>query len=105
MQGFFAELKRRRVYRVALGYGVAASALVQVGGTVLPIFHAPEWAQQLFVALLALGFPIALVLAWAFDITSTGIQRTDSPFAQLSRGRVWVLAVAGTVIASLAFAG
>jgi TolB-like protein/predicted Zn-dependent protease len=105
MAGFFEELKHRRVYRVALAYGVAAGALVQVGGTILPIFHAPEWTQQLFVALLALGFPIALVLAWAFDITSTGIQRTVSPVAQLNRRRVWALALAGTLIAGVALTG
>jgi hypothetical protein len=102
MAGFFEELKHRRVYRVALAYVVAASALVQIGGTVLPIFHAPDWTQQLFVALLALGFPIGLVLAWAFDITSTGIQRTVSPVANLNRRRVWALALAGTLIAGVA---
>ena len=105
MAGFFEELKNRRVYRVALAYGVAASALVQIGGTVLPIFHAPEWAQQLFVALLALGFPLALVLAWAFDITSSGIQRTVSPVSHHNRRRIWVLALAGSLVAALALAG
>ena len=58
----------RRVYRVALGYVVAGSATVQVVGTVLPIFHAPDSARQLFVVLVALGFPFALVLAWSFDV-------------------------------------
>ena len=105
MAGFFEELKNRRVYRVALAYGVAASALVQIGGTVLPIFHAPEWAQQLFVALLALGFPLTLVLAWAFDITSSGIQRTVSPVSHHNRRRIWVLALAGSLVAALALAG
>ena len=76
MRGFFRELKERRVYRVALAYVVVASGLVQIGGTILPIFHAAEWVQQLFVVLIAVGFPFALVLAWAFDITSEGIQRT-----------------------------
>ena len=78
MRGFFRELKQRRVYRVALAYGVVASGLVQIGGTILPIFHAAEWVQQLFVVLIAVGFPFALVLAWAFDITRTGIQRTPN---------------------------
>ena len=75
MRGFFRELKDRRVYRVALAYGVVASGLVQIGGTILPIFAAPPWVQQVFVVLIAVGFPFALVLAWAFDITSSGIQR------------------------------
>ena len=62
MRAFFHELKRRRVYRVALAYGIFASAMIQVGGTILPIFHAPEWGQQVFVMLIAIGFPFALVL-------------------------------------------
>jgi TolB-like protein/Tfp pilus assembly protein PilF len=107
MRGFFGELKHRRVYRVALGYGVAASALVQIGGTILPIFHAPEWVQQLFVVLIAIGFPFALVLAWAFDITSTGIQRTESAagLRVTHRRQIWVLAAVGTAIAALALVG
>ena len=75
---FLRELKQRRVYRVALAYGIAGSALVQIGGTVLSIFHASEWVQQLFVVILAVGFPIALMLAWAFDITAAGIERTPN---------------------------
>ena len=78
MRGFLRELKHRRVYRVALAYGVVASGLVQIGGTILPIFTAPPWVQQVFVVLVAVGFPFALVLAWAFDITSSGIQRTPN---------------------------
>ena len=107
MRGFFRELKQRRVYRVALAYGVVASGLVQIGGTILPIFHAAEWVQQLFVVLIAIGFPFALVLAWAFDLTSTGIQRTVnvSGLHVTSRRQVWVLALVGTAIAALALSG
>jgi len=107
MRGFFRELKHRRVYRVALAYGVVASGLVQIGGTILPIFHTPEWAQQLFVVLIAIGFPFALVLAWAFDITSTGIQRTSSVtgLRVTSRRQVWVLALLGTALAGLFLSG
>ncbi len=107
MRGFFRELKQRRVYRVALAYGVVASGLVQIGGTILPIFHASEWVQQIFVVLIAVGFPFALVLAWAFDITSTGIQRTAnvSGLHVTSRRQVWVLALVGTAIAALALSG
>jgi len=82
MSSIFSELKRRRVYRVALAYGVIASALIQVGGTILPIFHAPDWAQQVFVVLIAVGFPLALVLAWVFDLTTEGIQRTSNAEAR-----------------------
>src|SRR5213082_814061 len=78
MRAFFHELKRRRVYRVALAYGIFASAMIQVGGTILPIFHAPEWGQQVFVVLIAIGFPFALVLGWLYDITAEGIRRTPN---------------------------
>ena len=107
MRGFFRELKERRVYRVALAYVVVASGLVQIGGTILPIFHAAEWVQQLFVVLIAVGFPFALVLAWAFDITSEGIQRTASVSGLhvTSRRQVWVLALVGTALAALALSG
>ena len=63
MGSIFQELKRRRVYRVALAYGIFASAMIQVGGTILPIFHAREWIQQVFVVLIALGFPLSLAQA------------------------------------------
>src|ERR1041385_6658863 len=107
MRGFFRELQQRRVYRVALAYGVVASGLVQIGGTILRIFPAPEWAQQLFVVLIALGFPFALVLAWAFDITSSGIQRTAdvTGLRVTHRRQLWVLALVGTAIAALALSG
>lgn len=107
MKSFFSELKRRRVYRVALAYGIFASAMIQVGGTILPIFHAPEWSQQVFVVLIATGFPFALALAWVFDITSKGIQRT--PNAQglqvYSRRQLWLVSFFGALIAALTLAG
>jgi TolB-like protein len=104
MGSFFRELKDRRVYRVALAYGVIASGLVQIGGTILPIFAAPPWVQQVFVVLVAVGFPFALVLAWAFDITSSGIQRTPNVsglHVPVTR-QVWTLAGLGTALAALA---
>src|SRR3979411_2711412 len=78
MRTFFGELKRRRVYRVALAYGIFASAMIQVGGTILPIFHAHQWVQQVFIVLIAAGFPLALILGWVYDITAEGIQRTPN---------------------------
>ncbi len=104
MRGFFRELKHRRVYRVALAYGVIASGFVQIGGTVLPIFLVPVWLQQILIVLVAVGFPFALVLAWAFDITSSGIQRTPNINGlHVSHSRpVWALAGVGTGIAALA---
>jgi TolB-like protein/Tfp pilus assembly protein PilF len=104
MKTFFEELKNRRVYRVALGYAVAGSAVVQVVGTVMPIFHAPDWAQQLFVVLVALGFPFALVLAWSFDVKAGTIKRARAgrgSTAVANRRRAWLVAAVGSVIAML----
>src|SRR5438477_9144233 len=107
MRAFFHELKRRRVYRVALAYGIFASAMIQVGGTILPIFHAPEWGQQVFVVLIAIGFPFALVLGWLYDITAEGIQRTpNAKGLRVYSGRqLCLVAVAVTSIAAPAHAG
>src|SRR3954447_707604 len=74
-RNFFAELKRRNVYKVAVAYAVAAWLLIQVATQVFPFFEIPNWAVRLVVVLLALGFPVALILAWAFEITPEGIKR------------------------------
>jgi TolB-like protein/regulator of sirC expression with transglutaminase-like and TPR domain len=107
MTSLFSELKRRRVYRVALAYGVFASAMIQVGGTILPIFHAPEWSQQVFVVLIVTGFPFALVLAWIFDITREGIRRTPNAkgLRVYSKRQLWVVSAVGTLIAVLTLIG
>src|SRR4051794_4758439 len=76
MRSFFAELKRRKVYRVAIAYAVVAWVLIQIDTQVFPYF-VPTWAVKLGVVLVALGFPVALLLSWAFDITPQGIQRTE----------------------------
>src|SRR5438105_5390837 len=102
MKTFFQELKNRRVYRVAIAYAIAGSATVQVVGTVLPIFHAPDWAQQLFVVLIALGFPMALVLAGSFDVEAGTIKKARAGpggTAVANRRRVWIVAGVGSVIA------
>src|SRR5438067_1863386 len=72
-----SELKRRNVYKVAVAYAVVGWLVIQVSSTVLPTFHAPEWVVQTLVVLVLLGFPIALVLAWAFELTPEGIKRTE----------------------------
>jgi TolB-like protein len=74
---FFAELKRRNVYKVAAAYAVVGWLVIQVSSTVLPTFHAPEWVVQTLMALVALGFPIALLIAWAFELTPQGLKRTE----------------------------
>ena len=74
-KNFFAELKRRNVYKVAVAYLVGAWLIfVQVAAQVLPLFEIPTWALRLLVLLFVLGFPAALILAWAFEITPEGIQ-------------------------------
>src|SRR5258705_3588505 len=74
-RNFFAELKRRNVYKVAVAYGVVAWVLIQVATQVFPFFEIPNWAVQLDVLVMVIGFPIATVLAWAIEMTPEGIQR------------------------------
>jgi adenylate cyclase len=74
---FFAELKRRNVYKVAVAYAVVGWLLVQVTTQVFPIFEIPNWVLRLIVLGIIIGFPIALVLAWAFELTPEGIRRTE----------------------------
>jgi TolB-like protein len=73
--GFFQELKRRNVYRVAAVYGVIGWLLVEVASVIFPTFSAPEWVMQVFTSLMILGFPVALIFAWAYEITPEGIKR------------------------------
>src|SRR6478672_7471383 len=72
---FFAELKRRNVYKAAAAYAVVSWLIIQIATQVFPFFEIPNWAVRLVVVLLVLGFPVALILAWAFEITPEGIKR------------------------------
>lgn len=94
-RNFFAELKRRNVYKVAIAYAVVAWLLIQAGSILFPTFEAPGWVMKVFVLVIALGFPIALVLAWAFELTPEGIARTDEDAAVSRRrgSRVWIYVV------------
>jgi TolB-like protein/Flp pilus assembly protein TadD len=76
-RNLFAELKRRNVYKVAVAYAVVAWLLVQAASILFPTFEAPAWVMKVFVAVLVLGFPIALVFSWAFEITPEGIKREE----------------------------
>jgi len=76
LKKFFAELKRRRVYSVAIAYVVGGWALAQGIAQVLPVFDIPNWVVRLIVVLIVLGFPVALTLSWSFDFTRYGIVRT-----------------------------
>ncbi len=77
MNSFFRELKRRNVYKVAAGYAVIGWLLIQIAATILPAFHMPEGLFQSFVIVVALGFPVALIIAWAFEMTPEGMKRTE----------------------------
>jgi TolB-like protein/Tfp pilus assembly protein PilF len=79
MSGFFEEVQRRKVYRVAAAYIIAAGFIIQIGSAVFPALNVPGWAFRLVVVLLLMGFPIALILAWAYDVTPQGIRATPAP--------------------------
>jgi len=76
-KNFFAELKRRNVYKVAIAYAVVAWLLMQVASQIFPFFEIPNWAVRLVVLLLIIGFPVAMILAWAFELTPEGIKRAE----------------------------
>jgi len=101
-KGFFGELKRRNVYKVAVAYAVIGWLVMQVAATVVPALHLPYAITTGVVVLTLLGFPIALVLAWAFELTSEGIKRTedvDRSARDASTNRVWVyVAVIGALL-------
>jgi hypothetical protein len=69
MKRFFAELKRRNVYKIAVAYAIVAWLLIQAASILFPTFEAPPWVMKIFVTAVFFGFPIALVLAWAFELT------------------------------------
>src|SRR3989441_12790493 len=95
IDNFFAELKRRNVYKVAVAYAVVAWLLMQIASQIFPFFEIPNWAVRLVVLLLIIGFPIALIIAWAFEVTPEGIKRTEAADAagQRSRGGAWIYIV------------
>ena len=109
-RNFFGELKRRNVYKVAIAYAVVAWLLMQVASQIFPFFEIPNWAVRLVVLVLIIGFPIALILAWAFELTPEGIKRTEDvdlrPTLTRKTGRkldFFIIAVLLLVIAILLF--
>jgi len=94
-RNFFAELKRRNVYKVAVAYAVVAWLLMQVASQIFPFFEIPNWVVRLVVLILIIGFPVALIIAWAFEVTPEGIKRTEAADAagQRSRGVAWIYVV------------
>ncbi|MCP5347136.1 MAG: hypothetical protein R3F41_14230 [Gammaproteobacteria bacterium] len=80
MGSFFQELRRRSVFKVAAVYAVTSWLIIQIAGEILPTFEAPIWVNQVIILVLALGFPVAIILAWAFELTSEGIAKsTETP--------------------------
>ena len=103
MTGFFEEVKRRKVYRVAAAYIIAAGGIIQLASATFPAWELPNWSLRLVILLLLVGFPIALILAWAFDITSQGIQATpDTPAPRTRRRRNIIMLIATGVVISAA---
>ena len=103
MSGFFEELKRRKVYRVAITYVVAAWALAQGLAQVLPVFDIPNSVIRVVIALMLIGFPVALVLAWVFDVTPQGIKTTPTAASrtQIRRNIITLVAI-GVIVSSAA---
>jgi TolB-like protein/Flp pilus assembly protein TadD len=106
MSGFFEEVKRRKVYRVAAAYIIAAGFIIQIGSAVFPAWELPNWTFRLVVVLLLIGFPIALILAWAYDVTPQGIRATpttSAPGAHRRRNLIMLIATGVVVSAAAGF--
>src|SRR5438067_2901732 len=99
MSGFFDEVKRRKVYRVAVAYVIAAGGIIQLASAAFPAWELPNWSLRLVIVLLLIGFPIALILAWAYDITPQSIQGTAKT-PEVHRRRNLILLIASGVIIS-----
>ena len=110
-RNFFTELKRRNVYKVAVAYAVVAWLLIQIATQVFPYFEIPNWGIRLVVLAIVIGFPIAVVIAWAFELTPEGLKRTeaaaDGTTEPASRPRTWIfiVTIAGALSLGLFFWG
>jgi TolB-like protein/Tfp pilus assembly protein PilF len=107
MTGFFEELQRRKVYRVAAAYIIAGGFVIQMVSAAFPAWELPNWTQRLVIALILAGFPIALIFAWIFDVTPSGIERTSKMEARAQpvlrrRRNVILLGAAGLVVSAAA---
>src|SRR5205809_8040407 len=103
MNSFFSELKRRNVYKVAVAYAVVGWLLVQIATQTFPFFDVPNWAVRLVILLVVIGFPIALIIAWAFELTPSGLKRAESVGTpqKPSGGRIWIwVVVAGCLLST-----
>jgi TolB-like protein/Flp pilus assembly protein TadD len=104
MTGFLDEVKRRKVYQVAAAYIIAAGGIIQLASAAFPAWELPNWALRLVIVLLLMGFPIALILAWAYDITAQGVRATPAPAGPRSHRRrnIVMLVLTGVTISAAA---
>src|SRR5262245_28557619 len=110
LTGFFDELKRRKVFRVAGTYAIAAGGVIQLASAVFPAWELPNWTLRLTVLLLLAGFPIALILGWAYDVTPSGIRMTPNVALETGeasshthhRRSVFLLGLSGLILAAIA---
>src|SRR5919197_4683753 len=97
MNNFFAELKRRNVYKVAVAYAVVGWLIAQIATQVFPFLEIPNWIVRLVIVLIAIGFPIALVIAWALEAAPEGIKRTEvadaMPAVTRQKKHAWIYIV------------
>src|SRR6266571_1223847 len=103
MSGFFEEVRRRKVYRVAAAYVIAAGFIIQISSAVFPAWDLPNWAFRLVVVFLLIGFPISLILAWAYDVTPQGIRATPAPRTHRRRNLIMLIATGVIVSAAAGF--
>src|SRR5438128_3654519 len=108
---FFAELKRRNVYKVAVAYAIVGWLSIQIATQIFPFLEIPNWIVRLVIVLIAIGFPVALVIAWAFEATPEGIKRTEvadaMPVSAATRRKkhawIYVVVIAASISVALFF--
>src|SRR5213593_2889379 len=110
MKNFFVELKRRNVYKVAVAYAIVGWLVMQIAATVVPALHLSDAITSAVVLLVILGFPIALIIAWAFELTPEGLKRTEVAEElpkKSARSHTWiyVVVIAGAISVGLFFLG
>ena len=103
-KGFFGELRRRNIYRVAAAYAVVSWLIIQVAASTFPVLEIPSWCVRLVIVLLVLGFPVAMILAWAYELTPEGIKRTEEVAPEIRRQGLGRQRLNGLIIAVLACA-
>ena len=102
LPGFFGEVRRRKVYRVAAAYIIAAGGIIQLASAAFPAWELPNWTLRVLIVCLLMGFPVALMLAWAFDISAQGIRATPDAAAPKTHRRRNVSGLLETIRSGIA---